>query len=143
MNVIFLQSVPPHRVGEVADVTAGYAHNFLFPKKLAKPATPEAVAAAKHRQAHAENAKQKAEATTVAALQGLNGKVIPIPTKTSPSGTLYAALQPQRIFEVLEKQSAVSLPSALRDQLPTIKHTGEHAVTLQYCGQTATFTIKV
>ena len=45
MKVIFLQSVP--RVGkkdEVKEVNDGYATNFLFPKKLAEPATAKAVA---------------------------------------------------------------------------------------------------
>ncbi len=44
MRVIFLQDVP--RVGkrhDIKEVNDGYAVNFLFPHKLAEPATAKAV----------------------------------------------------------------------------------------------------
>jgi large subunit ribosomal protein L9 len=42
MKVIFLEHVlHVAKQGEVKDVSSGYAANFLFPKKLAKPYTKE------------------------------------------------------------------------------------------------------
>ena len=51
MKVIFLQDVS--RVGkryDVKEVNGGYAMNFLFPRKLAEPATPKALTALEMRQ---------------------------------------------------------------------------------------------
>lgn len=41
MKVVFLSDVPPRgKIGEVGEVAPGYARNFLFPRRLALPASP-------------------------------------------------------------------------------------------------------
>lgn len=143
MKVIFLKAVPPHVAGDIVEVAPGYAHNFLLPKKLARLATPEAVAAASRLVAQQVQAVQHADQQLQAALQALQGTTVTLHVEAAPSGRLYAALTPARIASELEKQTAVRLPETLATQLPSIKQAGEHAVTLQYHGQTATFTLKV
>lgn len=111
------------RSGEIKEVAAGHALNFLIPQKLAVEATPQAVA-------QAEEIKAKAAAQAEADLKNaeslvskLEGQIVEIKAKASEEGTLYAAL------------SAVKVAGALKDKgfdvkkeqikLPEIKELGE------------------
>ncbi len=143
MKVLFLQPVPPHRAGDIAEVAIGHAQNFLFPKGLARLATAEAVEAAKKQAVHDAARNVEASQKLAGVLQALAGKTIVIPARTAPTGTLYAALAPKAIAAGIQSAIGVALPAEFYPQLPTLKHTGEQEVTLQHGGQTATFTLKV
>lgn len=143
MNVVFLKPYPPYKQGDVKNVADGHALNFLFPKGLARVATPQAIAEAE--KAGKEQAQQVSQAATQTntALAQLQGLTIPIPARAAATGTLYAALSVKQLVTALTQVLGFPLPESLHKQLPTIKHTGLHEVQLQHQLQTATFTIKV
>ena len=60
MKIVFLQNVEGSgRTGEIKEVADGFARNFLLPRRLAAPATPDAI---KRAEARAEvEARQQAE----------------------------------------------------------------------------------
>lgn len=143
MKVVFLKAVPPHFPGDIAEVATGHAQNFLFPRKLATLATPEALALANQRAAQRVADATHAEQQATTALQQLTGKVITLQARAASSGKLYAAITPHAITQAMQAQTGLQLPKSQQAQLPSIKHIGEHTVTLQHAGQTATFTVKV
>ena len=69
MKILFLQNIKGvAQIGDIKNVSDGYARNFLFPRKLARPATGDAVAKAEllKRQRDAGDIKNRAEAEEVA-----------------------------------------------------------------------------
>lgn len=143
MNVVFLKSYPPYKQGDVKNVADGHALNFLFPKGIARVATPQAIAdAEKSAKEHVQHVS-KAAAQASEALVKLQGLTVTIPARAAATGTLYAALTAKQLAAALAEILGFPLPESFHKQLPTIKHTGLHEVILHHQQQTATFTIKV
>lgn len=58
MKVILLQDVKGQgKQGEIKEVSEGYARNFLFPRKLAEEATPQALKALEEKRRKEERLK--------------------------------------------------------------------------------------
>lgn len=132
MKVIFLQDVQGvANKGEVKEVAPGHAQNFLFPQGLARVATREALA-----MLEAEKKRREKEALAdlnriEALVQKFDGYELEIAAKVSPTGTLYAAVTPERVIDEL-KRHGFEIPRAnvtLPDGLP-IKETGEYDATV-------------
>ncbi len=105
MKVILLSDVKgTGKKGEMHEVSDGYARNFLLPKKLAKPATVQAVGEMKAKQAadafHAETERQKA-LETAARLSKI--KVV-VHAKAGSSGRLFGAVTTKEIAEAMSEQ---------------------------------------
>lgn len=133
MKVIFLQDVKDVATrGEVKDVADGYARNFLLPHQLATLATKEALdaleAERRAREKDAEDDLARAEALAAK----LDGFEVMIRSKASPSGTLYAAITPERVAEELNRRGfrvnrdAVTLAAGV-----ALKEPGEYEATVQ------------
>ena len=81
MKVILQQDVRGQgKKGQMIEVAEGYARNFLLPRKLAVPATADAVNTMKLKEKakKAEDARLKAEAEAAAEKTGVTGQVIAI-----------------------------------------------------------------
>lgn len=143
MRVLFRKPVAPHRAGDVAEVTEGYAKNYLIPKQLAVPATAhvvqQAAAVAHAQQADAAHADQRFHTL----LERLANATVHVDAKAAPSGTLYASIAPQQIAEAIAKQFGTPFPPKLLTELPTLKRAGQHSVTLHNRTTTITFTVDV
>src|SRR3979409_1555749 len=66
--------------GTIVDVSKGYLRNYLVPRKLAQPATPGALEAAKARMEAAEHAKEEAASRAAARVAR-----VPTPPPREPS----------------------------------------------------------
>ena len=105
MKVILLTDVKGSgKLGEMVNVSDGYARNYLFPRGLAKPASAQAVnelknaeAAAKHK---IEVGKQEARATA----EKLNGSTVKIIARAGQGGKLFGSVTPREIAEGIQKQ---------------------------------------
>ena len=97
MKVILLEDVKGvGKKDQIVNAADGYAHNFLFPKKLAVEATPGAMKGVeKMRKAEAEReAQRRADATAQA--DALRGKVISMSVKCGAQGRLYGSAVDKR-----------------------------------------------
>lgn len=100
MKVVFLQEVPGGGLpGEVKEVREGYARNYLLPKKLAIPATPQALRKAE-RLAEEERRRQEnldAAARTVAEV--LDGQTLTFTARVGEAGRLFGSITAGDIAE--------------------------------------------
>ena len=105
MKVILLSDVKgTGKKGEMHEVSDGYARNFLLPKKLAKPATVQAVGEMKAKQAsdayHAEVERQAAQDLA----DKLEKIKVVLHAKAGTSGRLFGAVTTKEIAEAMTAQ---------------------------------------
>ena len=116
---------------EVKNVKAGHARNFLIPKGLAKPATPEAL---KWLEAQKEVTTQKAEEelkNTQEIATNLDGQEITIPVKVGEEGQLFESINQQKILEKLKEMNFAVKKNQILLEEP-LKDLGEFPVKVRF-----------
>ena len=110
MKVILLQDVKGSgKKDQILEVSDGFARNYLFPRKLAREASAEALNAiekAKGAAQHREDAK-KAEAEQKA--RDLKGKLVTVNAKAGEGGRLYGSVTAQEIADALKQQHDIDI----------------------------------
>lgn len=128
MKVLLLQNVAKLGMkGEVKNVSDGYARNFLFPKKLAKPATSEmALHVAQTIKEKGEKKKQQ-----ISQLESSIRAFSEVLTFSRPAGgeTLFGSISAKDISAEL---NVLGIPVTEKNvDLPhPIKHLGQHQVEI-------------
>jgi large subunit ribosomal protein L9 len=132
MKVILLENVD--KIGkkfQVKNVSDGYARNFLFPKNLAKPASPEAL---KWLEMQEEIGRKKAEENlkeAEKAASGIDGAEVAILVKVGDEGQLFESVNAQKITEKLKEVGVEVKKSQIILENP-IKETGEYPVKIKF-----------
>lgn len=111
MKVILQQDVKGQgKKGQMIDAAEGYARNFLLPRKLAIPATADAVNTMnlKEKARKAEGARLKAEAEATA--EKLKECQVKLTAKGGNGGRLFGAVTTKEISEGLAAQCGVEIP---------------------------------
>lgn len=128
-------------LGDIVEVSEGYARNYLIPQHLGKPATEAAVRAiAEEKARRAEQRKLEGKRLEKAA-EAVNGAEAVVAAKANELGHLFGSVTAHHIaanlrsqgFEI--KDDVVHLPEH-------IKQVGTHAVTLKF-GKDVTATVNV
>lgn len=122
MRIILLKNVKD--VGkkyEVKEVKAGYARNFLFPRELAKPASPEALKWLET-QKEIESKLAEEELKTIQDFaSNIDGAEVVIPMKIGEEGQLFESINAQKIAEKMKEQgfqikkSQIILPEPIKE----------------------------
>lgn len=131
MKVILLQELKGKGgEGDVVEVAAGFANNFLFRKDIAIPATPGNLKQleqrkhniAKREETRLENAnKMKAQ---------LDSKLVKVEAQVGEEGQLFGSVTATMIAEAIQAQTEIEVDKR-RIELPKpIKVAGEHEVTI-------------
>lgn len=110
MKVILLQDVKgAGKKGELANVSDGYARNFLFPRKLAREADAQAMTELKN----AEQAKQhQIEVATQEALANkkrLEGQTLTMTAKAGQGGRLFGSVTSKEIANELKQKYSLAI----------------------------------
>lgn len=105
MKVILQQDVKGQgKKGQLIEASDGYARNFLIPRKLAVPATPENLNAMKQ-QEKAKRAQEAAEREAAVALsEKLKDCIVTIPAKAGSGGRLFGSVTSKEISDALKSQ---------------------------------------
>ena len=113
---------------ERKEVSAGYATNFLIPKKLAAEATTETLnqIKLKEKAKAAQLEKDKANAKEIAAK--LQSVVVKISAKAGAGGKLFGSVTSKEISEALSKQCEISIDKNKIVQADPIKTFGSFEV---------------
>lgn len=131
------------KTGEVNNVSAGYARNYLLPRGLAILATPQAEqeAASKKRQHATQVARDEQEFVELG--KKLGQLSILVSAKANEDGTLFGALKVSAIIKALQ-QAGVAVKEQWLVYDKPIKKIGEHSLILRFNPQAQTnFKIKV
>jgi len=118
-------------VGDVVEVKAGYARNYLLPQGLAKPATPDNIKAiAKEKARRAEMRIQQRRRLEQAAKAVANAEAV-LAAKANEQGVLFGSITAHDIAANLREQGFEVADEVV--YLPThIKHLGKHTVELRF-----------
>lgn len=130
-QAILLQDV--ERLGErgtVVDVSPGYLRNYLVPRKLAQPATPAALEAARARHEAQERARQEAaeRARETAAL--LTKTVLTIPAQAGEDGRLFGSVTAQDVADAIREARGLRVDRRRVHLEDPIRHVGTHMVVV-------------
>jgi large subunit ribosomal protein L9 len=131
MKVVFLQNVEGSgRTGEIKEVADGFARNFLLPRRLAAPATPDAVKRAEA--LAAAEARRQAElddqARTLA--EKLTAPIV-ITVRAGEQGRLYGSVTAGDIAEEASKLAGQEVDRHLLVLEEPIKEVGTHEISLR------------
>jgi large subunit ribosomal protein L9 len=130
-------------LGDVVEVTAGYARNYLLPQGLARPATEANIKAIAEKKAgRAEQRRLDRKHLEAAAAAAQSAEAV-IAAKANVQGHLYGSVTAQQITENLQQQGFEVEERNV--QLPEhIKQVGTYQVTLKFAEDlTATVNVVV
>lgn len=145
MKVILLQDVKSiGKKGDLANVSDGYARNFLLPRKLAKEANAQAMNEYNNAQAAEEyRIKSEKEAARKSA-DTLNGKTVKIHAKGGQGGKFFGSVTAKEIAEAIENQYGIAADKRKIVLEGDIKSFGSYNFDVKfYAGITATMTAVV
>ena len=129
MKVILQQDVKGQgKKGEMIEVSEGYGRNFLLPRKLAIPATADAINTMnlKEKARKAEEARLKAEAQEIAGK--LENCPVKLSAKAGNGGRLFGAVTSKEIADALQAQHGIAIPKTKIVQDEPIKAFGGYQV---------------
>lgn len=128
MKVILQQDVRGKgKKGELIEAAEGYARNYLLPRKLAIPATPDAINTMKLQDAARRKEEAANRAAAVETADKLRGKTVKITAKGGAGGKLFGAVTGKEISEALSEQLGVSVAKQ-QLVLEPIKTFGTHEI---------------
>ncbi len=110
MKVILQQDVKGQgKKGQMIEAAEGYARNYLLPRKLAIPATADAINTMNLREKakKAEDARLKAEAEAIA--EKLKNCPVKITAKAGGNGKLFGSVTNKEVADALNAQYGISL----------------------------------
>ena len=132
MKVILLADVKGQgKKGELINTSDGYARNFLFPRKLAKPADAgsiKEIEMKKESEAYHFAEEQKKALETKAFLAD---KKLVLKTTGGSDGRLYGAVTSKDVSELIEKDLGLKIDKKAIVLSDTIKLVGEYIAKIK------------
>jgi large subunit ribosomal protein L9 len=132
MKVILQQDVKVvGRVGELVNVSEGFARNFLFPRKLAAEATEKRVKEYEHLKRVADAKKKKALAERQALLAKINNITVSFKMQAGETDKLFGTVTTTDISKELQKMGFAVDRRDIHLAEP-IKVLGQHKAVVHY-----------
>ena len=110
MKVILQQDVKGQgKKGQLVEVAEGYARNFLLPRKLAVPATADAMNTMRlqEKAKRAEEARLRAEAVGI--VEKLKNSPVKVAARAGANGKLFGAVTSKEVSDALQAQYGIDL----------------------------------
>lgn len=110
MKIILLEDVNKiGKKGEIKEVKDGYAHNFLFPKNLAVPATKQNLAVVEKQKEAKKQEEQDRKEEAQAIGKKLTDQQFSFNVKAGEKGRLFGSLTTKEIAAEIEKQFNIKI----------------------------------
>lgn len=132
MKVILTKDVKDvGKSGDLVSVSAGFARNFLFPRKLASEATEKRVKEWEHLKRVADARRKKAVAERQELLKKMSGVSVSFKVQAGDNDKLFGTVTTSDISRELEKQGfSIDRRDIHIDE--SIKVLGSHKATIRY-----------
>ncbi|MFK7997830.1 MAG: 50S ribosomal protein L9 [Granulosicoccus sp.] len=131
MQVILLEKIDNvGLLGDMVEVKAGYARNFLLPQGKAERATPENIEAFKQRRAELEKQQADALANANSRKSALDGVTVSITSRAGTEGKLFGSIGTEEIRQAFEAAGQTVEKKEIRLSEGPLRNVGEHPVTL-------------
>jgi len=119
------------RSGELAEVSDGYARNYLFPRRLAEEATSGVLKKVEEANRAQATRQQRLLQASKAQADRLDGQVVTIRMKAGEQGRLFGAVTAADIAAVIGQTLGVQVDKRRLDLEEPIKHVGESVVEVR------------
>ena len=114
--------------GDIVDVAQGFAENYLFPNKIAQPATPGNIKQLEERRHNIEKREAERIANAEATKAALDGKSVTVDAKIGEEGQLFGSVTPAQIADAVKAQLGIEVDRKRVGRGNNIKTSGKHAV---------------
>ena len=129
--------------GDVINVADGFANNWLFPQKIAIPATPGNLKQLEQKRNNIAKREVVRIANANQFKEQLDGKSVRVLAKIGDEGQLFGSVTAVMIADAIKEQLGFEVDHKRIDLKP-IKMAGEHAVSISmYREIAATITVEV
>ena len=115
--------------GDVIDVAQGYAENYLFPNKVAQPATPGNIKQLEERRHNIAKREEKRIADAEAIKAQLDGKPVTVDARIGEEGQLFGSVTAAQVADAVEAQLGVEVDRKRIGRV-NIKQVGTHEVEI-------------
>jgi large subunit ribosomal protein L9 len=145
MLVLLLKDVAGiGHAGDIKDVSGGHAKNYLFPKKLAVPASEGAQKQALSMREAAERRRDRKLIEAKALATKIDGQVLTFAVRAGEGERLYGSVTNGEIAEALSKVAQIDIERRQIELEHAIKSLGSHSVQVKVAsGVTATIVVNV
>ena len=144
MKVILLCDVKDiGKKDDIVNVSDGYARNFLYPRKWAMEATPQAIAVVERKREAARKLEAERRAAAEKVASKLAGKVVELKAKCGDKGRLYGSITNAEVADALEKQHGIKVDKR-KIKMDAIKTFGSTSIEVKFAHSvTAKMTVSV
>ena len=130
-------------LGDVVEVSEGYARNYLLPQRLAQPATEAAIRSISEEKTKRAEQRRLDGRRLQAAAEAVDGAEAVVAAKANEQGHLFGSVTARQIAANLRSQG-FEVADEIIQLLEHIKQIGTHAVTLKFAADvTATVNVVV
>ncbi len=114
--------------GDVVDVAQGFAENYLYPKRIAIPATKGNLKQLEERRHNIAKREEKRLADAAALKQTLEGQAITVDARIGEEGQLFGSVTSAMIADAIKQQLGVEIDRRRIARSQSIKMAGRHEV---------------
>jgi large subunit ribosomal protein L9 len=145
MQVLLLKDVAGiGHAGDIKEVSGGHAKNYLFPKKLAVPASEGAQKQAESLREAGERRRDRKLTEAKAQASKLDGQVLTFKVLAGEGDRMYGSVTSAEIAEALSKVAKTEIERRQIELEHPIKSLGQHSVPVKAAsGVTATIVVSV
>ena len=118
--------------GDIVEVAQGYAENFLFPNKMALPATPGNIKQLEQRRRNIEKREAERIATAEAMKAAIDGKSVTVDAKIGEEGQLFGSITAAMVADAIEAQLGTAVDRKRVGRGNAIKSVGAHTVPVNF-----------
>ena len=133
MKVILQQDVRDHgKKGQMVEVSDGYARNYLFPRKLAVPATADAVNTMKLKEKARLRQIEEEKARATENAKRLESLVVKISAKAGEGGRLFGSVTSKDVADAWKEQFGIDIEKSRIIIAEPIKAYGSYEVKCKF-----------